>query len=107
MGDKANLLCNEVNYAILAYGNPSEYPISSGSVFKRLKPGDYSSKDDTCTITESSALMRSGTTGRMSSYSLSYGSMYSYTSSGSVILSMCDCSDPENYNFADTGRFKI
>ena len=84
------LWCNEANYAILAYGNPNEYPLSTGSPFYSLKPGDFSSEDNSCTIGESSVSMSS-----------------SSMSSGPFIISMCDCSDPENYNFYDQGRFKI
>ena len=82
LGATMKAFCNKVNYAILANDNPIEYPLSSE--IQPLKPGDYSSKDGTCTINES------------------YGDMIREKE-----VPMCDCSDPENYNFLNEGKFKI
>ena len=72
------MMCNQAIYQILAGGDPNKYPLS-GPV-KPVKKGSYSSSGGNCKMTD--------------------GGM-------SITYSNCDCSDPENYDFVDEGRFKI
>ena len=92
----SKMMCNNVIYAILANYDPYEYPLTQDgplakpiSNYSSIVPGyctfDYTVK--TCyiinrpeTCTESKQTMPQA---------------------------KCDCSDPENYNFADKGRIKI
>ena len=96
--DMDKTMCNSLIYAILANDDPHEYPLVQDgplakpiSKYSSIVPGycdfDYTMKTcytinrpETCTESELST----------------YG-----------MIQACDCSDPENYNFADKGRFKI
>ena len=74
----AKMFCHQIIYQILANDDPKEYPLGQDS--GPIGPEDYSSEDDTCTLTGDGS---------------------------SMTVQMCDCSDPKNYNFEDKGRFKI
>ena len=71
------MMCNNVIYQILAGEDPKTYPLLG---LASVEKGSYSSSGGACTIKDNGSEMT---------------------------ISNCDCSDPENYDFVDEGRFKI
>ena len=93
----SKMICNNVIYAILANDDPYEYPLAQdGPLAKPISK--YSSiVSGYCTF----------------DYTVKMCSQYGSgperctESKESMTQAKCDCSDPENYNFADKGRIKI
>ena len=92
----AKMFCSNIIYAILANDDPNAYPLAEeGPMADPIST--YSSNDGACTFD-----------GIMKTCSSSGGGEETCTeSTESVTQANCDCSDPENYNFEDEGRFKI
>ena len=92
-------ICNNVIYAILANDDPNEYPLAQDKRIPLSIPiSKYSSiVSGYCTFDY---------TVKMCSES---GSGPERCTESKLLMTQakCDCSDPENYNFADKGRVKI
>ena len=82
--------CHGVNYQILSFRYPNEYPQVT------VDPKDvsgYASRSGDCFVTDQLQVM---------STVMNDSNELSLTSTVTV---HCDCNDPENYNFKDEGKF--
>ena len=98
----SKMICNNVIYAILANDDPYEYPLTVQSL---TQDGPlaipiskyYSTVPGYCTFDYTVETCKQIYTG-----------LEKCTESKiTMTQAKCDCSEPENYNFADKGRFKI
>ena len=90
-------ICNNIIYAILANDDPYEYPLAQDGPFPKPISKYSSIVSGYCTFDYTVKMC-----------SESYSGLETCTeSTESMTQAKCDCSDPENYNFADKGRIKI
>ena len=93
----SKMICNNVIYAILANDDPYEYPLAQDGPLAKPISKYYSIVPDHCTFDYT-----------VETCSQIYTGLEKCTESNiTMTQAKCDCSDPENYNFADKGRFKI